>query len=692
MFVIFITTLLALTPQKNPSNFAEGIRAFQQGHYQKAGQLLATMVNQPSANLDYQLYFLGESQFYAGNYAQAEQTFGRLEKIVSSRFAPQMPFRRADCLWMQGKRKAAVLLYQSLSKRKVSGIDSAVGDFRQIAFAEESALKAPQAQDAQKTVGQAYLALHVEFPAHPLGHLAGERAKALHASMETQIASNAPALRLKRAARLAKERHWKEAEDELNHLSADLPAEQEIERDLALGLVKYQSRSDYRGAAKLLLGVAPRLTGERAANAAFHGARALSRLDEDDEAIDGYNRVVRTYPSSQWASEAQFRAGWLDFNRGRFREALPGLQKTLSLFPKSSYADDAAWYLTLAHYFLGDFSSAMDALDRFSNITRSEDAQWRATYFKGRILQKTGRQAAAIGLYTSCAQKAPFSYYGLLSEARLREAKEPLPRLAPLPKTPPLPEARDPALVRSLALAQAGLDIEAGFELVRAEKQILRRLTKAHGIPLLLAHYARFHAYPQAQELAESTGSKALSRYIRLYREALYPRAYASWVTPQAKANNTSDLFIFSLMRKESNYRPFAVSPADARGLLQLIPPTAAAVAQTLGQPFAVDELFNPERNIVLGVTYVGELLNQFQGQEALAAGAYNAGGKAMSRWCDQWGGRPLDEFIELITYDQAREYIKRVLAIYAEYRYLYATPLELSLTLPPYRPREVTK
>jgi soluble lytic murein transglycosylase len=75
-------------------------------------------------------------------------------------------------------------------------------------------------------------------------------------------------------------------------------------------------------------------------------------------------------------------------------------------------------------------------------------------------------------------------------------------------------------------------------------------------------------------------------------------------------------------------------------------------------------------------------LLRRFGGQEALAAGAYNAGARAMMRWCDQWHGRPLDEFVELVTYDQAREYIKRVLGIYARYRYLYGQPLELSLAV----------
>jgi soluble lytic murein transglycosylase len=689
MFSLLLATLIAIAPHANPSRFSEGISAFQQGNYEKAAQNLATLINHPSANLDYQLYFLGESQFYAGDYIQAEKTFGRLEKMRSSRFAPQMPFRRADCFWMQGNRKAAVALYRTFSQSKVTGIDPAIGRYRQAVLAEELAIESPPTQETRSAVGQAYLAVHVEFPAHPLGHLAGERAKALHAFLEPQVSSNEPALRLRRAALLAKDRHWKEAEDELGRLPAELPTEQQIERDLALGMAKYQSRSDYRGAAKLLLAVAPRLTGERAAHAAFHGARALSRLDRDDEAIAEYNQVVRIYPASQWASEAQFRAGWLDFNRGRFRESLRGLQKTLSEYPKSSYADDAAWYLTLAYYFVGDFPSAQAALDRFQMIARSEDARWRATYFRGRILQKTGRLAEAIGQFTACAKEAPFSYYGLLSQARLREAGRALPQQALLPKAPPLPESRDPAFIRSLELAQAGLDIEAGFELVRAEKKILQRLKKAQGLPLLLAHYARFHSYPQAQKLAESSGVKALGVHMRRYYEALYPRAYASWVTPQAKVNNTSELFIYALMRKESGYHPFAVSPSDARGLLQLIPPTAATVAQTLEQPFAVDELFNPERNITLGVAYIGELLRQFQGQEALAAGAYNAGGKAMSRWCNQWDGRPFDEFIELITYDQAREYIKRVLAIYAEYRYLYGTPLELSLNLSPRRVRE---
>ena len=94
--------------------------------------------------------------------------------------------------------------------------------------------------------------------------------------------------------------------------------------------------------------------------------------------------------------------------------------------------------------------------------------------------------------------------------------------------------------------------------------------------------------------------------------------------------------------------------------------------AKRLGETSYPDELLDPETNVRLGVTYLGGLLRRFRGQEGLAAAAYNAGARATMRWCDLWGGRPLDEFMELCSYTQTREYMKKVLEIYARYLYLY--------------------
>lgn len=196
--------------------------------------------------------------------------------------------------------------------------------------------------------------------------------------------------------------------------------------------------------------------------------------------------------------------------------------------------------------------------------------------------------------------------------------------------------------------------------------------------------FHRLSSFHHARRLAESAGTSLLGN-SRLYWEAAYPRAFPELVAGNAKKTGTPELFVYAIMRKESDYHPFAVSRADARGLLQLIPSTSAQVAKRLGEKTFPDQLFDPETNIRQGVAYLGDLLHRFRGQEALAAGAYNAGAGAMMRWCNRWGHRPLDELIELITYDQAREYIKRVLGIYARYRHLYDDhPLELTMAVNP--------
>jgi len=429
--------------------------------------------------------------------------------------------------------------------------------------------------------------------------------------------------------------------------------------------------------------VASRLTGEKAAFAAFHGARALSRIDRDDEAIASYRTVVARYPDASWAAEAQFRAGWLEINRGHFRAALPDLRETLLRYPKSGFTDDAAWYLALAHHLLGDSAQALAVIATYEQVARrkGEDAGMRALYWRARMLAQAGRTDEAKRLLHECSTRAPFNYYALLARARLRELGEATPAQAAAGRRLEAGGLRDPAVDRALELDGAGLTVEAGLELERGEPGIIKRHGKAHALPFLLATYPRLLSFHRAHKLAEAAGEAALGD-TRLFWEAAYPRAFPDAVEGYGKTSGNPDLFLYAIMRKESNYFPFAISSSDARGLLQLIPSTSDQVAKQLGLAAFPDELFDPDTNIHLGAAYLGGLLRRFRGQEALAAGAYNAGARAMMRWCDQWGGRPLDEFVELITYDQAREYIKRVLAIYARYRHIYGKPLELPLTV----------
>jgi soluble lytic murein transglycosylase-like protein len=82
---------------------------------------------------------------------------------------------------------------------------------------------------------------------------------------------------------------------------------------------------------------------------------------------------------------------------------------------------------------------------------------------------------------------------------------------------------------------------------------------------------------------------------------------------------------IHSVIKVESNYDPYAISPKGAQGLMQLIPSTA--------RRFGVSNVFNPEENIQGGSKYLKYLLNLYRGNYALALAAYNAGEAAVARY-----------------------------------------------------------
>ncbi len=120
-------------------------------------------------------------------------------------------------------------------------------------------------------------------------------------------------------------------------------------------------------------------------------------------------------------------------------------------------------------------------------------------------------------------------------------------------------------------------------------------------------------------------------------------------------------------MRQESSFDVAAVSSSGARGLMQLMPPTAQTVAKQLGIPASVSSLTTDAgHNIRLGAAYLQEVLARFDGCLPLAAAAYNAGPHRVAQWLDDNGdprAGPVDmvDWIELIPINETRNYVQRV-------------------------------
>jgi soluble lytic murein transglycosylase len=142
-------------------------------------------------------------------------------------------------------------------------------------------------------------------------------------------------------------------------------------------------------------------------------------------------------------------------------------------------------------------------------------------------------------------------------------------------------------------------------------------------------------------------------------------------------------LLIEALIRQESLFEPEAVSPADAHGLMQLLPRTAREIAASAGRPPPTPAaLHDTATNIELGTRLLRRLLDRSGGSRVKALAAYNAGEDAVAKWEQRYAGRPDDEFVELISYRETRDYVKAVIRNYQVYRRLYGAP-NASVTSP---------
>lgn len=152
--------------------------------------------------------------------------------------------------------------------------------------------------------------------------------------------------------------------------------------------------------------------------------------------------------------------------------------------------------------------------------------------------------------------------------------------------------------------------------------------------------------------------------------EIRFPVLHRHEFAAQARHNDLPMPLMFAVARQESAFRADALSPAGARGIMQLMPATATEVARRHGISYrGVHHLLEPALNIELGTRYYRDMLRRFQDNRILATAAYNAGPGRVRQWLGRSGGRlPFDAWIEAIPFLETRNYVQNVLAFSAIY------------------------
>jgi soluble lytic murein transglycosylase len=340
------------------------------------------------------------------------------------------------------------------------------------------------------------------------------------------------------------------------------------------------------------------------------------------------------------------------------------------VLPDSSVDSDVREWRVRAALWAGDYQKALAWIDEMPP-TQSSQPRWR--YWRARSVAATSGNEAAAPLYADVAGLRDF--YGYLAADRIHHGYVLNAKASFDDETLQKAMAAQPGLVRAHALFDCALDDDAGLEwaVVFSASDNAVKLQAAH-----LA--ARWGWYAQSITTLAQVGE---FDDVRLR----YPRPYTSAIAEASKLTQVPPDWILAVMRQESLFRDDAVSRAGARGLMQMTPTTAVAVAKRWHLPLPdKDGTFDPPMDVQRGAAHLRDLLDKY-GQLGLTLAAYNAGAVPVARWAPT-RAMDADVWIENIPYGETRNYVQRIVEHIVAFAWVRdAEPPRLATLLPPITP-----
>ena len=414
------------------------------------------------------------------------------------------------------------------------------------------------------------------------------------------------------------------------------------------------AEADYEDAAKQFTSIADEFGGHSYADDALVLAgESWAERDDRPRERAAYERVLKDIPAGDMTAEARRRLVVLAFTQDRLADAL-----------------------TLTE----------EGLASPGNLDLRERAKLH--YFRGRALQRQGQTEAAVAAWLDALAVGPLSYAGLQTLSRLRDVGDDAlaKGVAVLERESSgvavaLELPATPAAQRAQLLARLGLGEAAGEELGEAG---------IAGWPAA-AVLVQAGLYPESQRLlgglASSWRSNPPVGPLKELWQIAYPLAFGDLVRADENKHQVPPFLAFAIMQTESVFDPGVTSKAGARGLIQLMPATAADLARQAGLvDFNPDNLYQPALNLDLGTRYLGNLVRRYGGDDAavpLAIPSYNAGAGAVDRWLERRKLWDYDLFIESIPFDETRAYTQSVLERWMTYRWVHGNKLAADQRVP---------
>ncbi len=521
-----------------------------------------------------------------------------------------------------------------------------------------------------------YLRLHYRSPLSAVSSKALEAITRLQLDHPGESFDVPPAWKRDRAEKLFKGKRYRQAVEALSAaLETTESAAERAKYQLWRAISEFHSRNQ-RESLWTLQALPPKLALQP--QALFYRAENYRRLDDDDSFRETVQQIQQRYPRSSWLERAWFSLANSRLVKRELDEANRFYLKMSDRFSSGPRVTRAHWRVAWYHYRQRDRRQALALFaEHLQRFPRSPHRP-AAIYWTARIREESGDPGQARPLYRAITELFSNHYYAHRSRERLAENQPTRADEAVLDPTlshilgrfkrrtasrfsskaaqvPDLPE-RLSARVRTLALIQ--LFEAAAGELLRTSPNTRGTRLQA---AILLHRGGRYRASTShLQQLFPGFVYRSFATLPRNIWRMLLPIEHAPLFAREARRHGLDPYLLVALVRQESAFDPRAESVAQARGLMQLIPPTARRVARQLSlDRFSLDQLFLPRLNIRLGSRYLADRLAQFNGDVDRAVASYNAGPDPVNLWLSEGNYREAAEFVENIPFTETRNYVK---------------------------------
>lgn len=356
--------------------------------------------------------------------------------------------------------------------------------------------------------------------------------------------------------------------------------------------------------------------------------------DEFEESLSILRRLKALDPGDTSGASHLWKHGWKQYQQRNHSGAIGYWTELAELYPTSSYNRSGLYWTARAQGILGNRARARALLETVADVPFTD-------FYRRQALRRLGREATAT--------------------------------LDAAPATPTEPWPRDPVFRRAELLTALGLD-EAALIEVNALDRSESRPARALRSSILSAAGEWRQSIIEIKGVFPVLGSSYQGMAPDRAQFLYYPLAFDSIIEQNAERNGLDRNLVLAMIRQESAFDARAHSRAGARGLMQVMPSTGREIARRLGLRYSKERLSDPSFSVRLGTTYYKQVRSMFGNDEELALAGYNAGPYRIKRlWRQAGANAEVDRFLETLTLEETKSYVKRVLLFADSYRRLYA-------------------